>query len=451
MKLLTDRFAARYRIRVLAMFALILIPQALPADDWNGWMGDQRDGVFRESGIVDEIPAEGLPVQWRTKIGGGYAGPAVSNGRVFVFDYQLRNGTPRNDPGSRVSLDGAERLLAIDARTGDVLWEESYDCPYSISYPAGPRCTPTVDGDHVYTLGSEGDLKCRQVDDGSLVWSKSFPRDFRAEVPIWGFASHPLIDGDLLYTMVGGPGQGVVAFDKKTGEVRWKALDTSAGYCPPSIIEAGGVRQLAIYHPKGVVGMDPANGKVHWSVSASPSYDMSIARPMVDGNLLYVSGIHNEALMVELGTNSPTAKERWRGEPKMAVHSANATPLFVDGVLYGTDCNEGSLIAVDATDGSRIWTTFEATKPGEKRFIKHGTAFLTRIGRTDRYLVMSETGDLQMARLNREGFQDLGRMKILEPTGECFGRSVVWSHPAYANQTAYARNDKEIVAVSLAK
>ncbi len=156
-------------------------------------------------------------------------------------------------------------------------------------------------------------------------------------------------------------------------------------------------------------------------------------------------------MLIELAADRPAAKELWRGEPKGAVHSGNSTPLFVDGVIYGTDCNEGSLIAVDSQDGSRLWTTFDATKPGEKRFIKHGTAFITRIGQTDRYLLMSETGDLLMAKLTRSGYQELGRFHAVEPTNEAFGRPVVWSHPAYANRTAYIRNDKEIVAVDLAK
>ena len=172
---------------------------------------------------------------------------------------------------------------------------------------------------------------------------------------------------------------------------------------------------------------------------------------MRDGNRLFASSIHNEAVMIELAANQPSAKELWRGEPKSAVHSANATPMFVDGVVYGTDCNEGNLIAVNGNTGERLWETFAATKPGEKRFIKHGTAFLTRLGDSNRYLVMSETGDLQMAELTANGYKDLGRFHVLEPTSECFGRSVVWSHPAYADRTAYVRNDKEVVAVDLAK
>jgi outer membrane protein assembly factor BamB len=442
-----------HRIFLIARLTCILVgisASVLNAEDWAGWMGSQRDGVLRETGIVDSIPAGGLPVKWRAPLGAGYAGPAVADGRVFVFDYQLKSGTLRNDPGGRVDLQGSERLIALDAATGKVIWESSYECPYSISYPAGPRCTPTVDGDRVYTLGSEGDLRCLGSGSGELIWSLSLKKDLGAEVPIWGFSAHPLIDGELLYTMVGGSGQALVAFDKMTGKVRFKALDGSAGYCPPAIIDAGGVRQLIVYSPKSVVGMNPNDGSTYWSLPIAPSYDMSIARPMVDGNQMYLSGIHNEAMMVTLSSDSPTAKESWRGESKDAVHSANATPLFVDGVVYGTDCNDGSLIAVDGTNGKRLWATFEATKPGEKRFIKHGTAFLTRIGQTDRYLVMSETGHLRMARLTRERYEDLGSMKILEPTGECFGREVVWSHPAYSGQTAFARNDQEIVAVDLA-
>ncbi len=212
---------------LIASTAILMLAQGGPvaADDWSGWMGSERDGVYRETGIVDEIPAAGLKIKWRKPASVGYAGPAAANGRVFVFDYQTESGKAFNDPGQRVNLKGKERLRALDADTGEQLWEHAYDCPYSVSYPAGPRCTPTVDGDFVYTLGSEGDLKCLQASDGQELWSRQFKRDFAAEVPVWGFTSHPLVAGDLLYCMVGGAGQGVVAFDKKSGEVRWKALD----------------------------------------------------------------------------------------------------------------------------------------------------------------------------------------------------------------------------------
>ena len=155
--------------------------------------------------------------------------------------------------------------------------------------------------------------------------------------------------------------------------------------------------------------------------------------------------------MIKLDSEKPGAKEVWRGNPKNSIFGANATPLFVDGVLYGSDCITGKLFAVDGADGKRMWETFDATKPDEKRRAVHGTAFLTQLGDSNRYLLMSETGDLIVAELTREAYKPLGRFRVLEPTGECFNRPVVWSHPAYANKTAYIRNDKEIVAVNLAK
>jgi len=413
-------------------------------------MGPNRDGVYREEGIIEVIPSDGLPVRWRTPIHGGYAGPSVAEGRVYVYDYLIEDGRPFNEPGQRANLRGKERIVALDASDGSEIWSHAYDCPYNISYPAGPRCTPTVDGDRVYILGSEGDLLCLKTDDGEVLWKKSLKRDLSAEPPMWGFSAHPLIDGDLLYTMVGGDGQGVVAFDKMTGDIRWKSLDCKAGYCPPSIIQHGGVRQLIVFHPEAVVSLDPANGNEYWSIPINPRFEMSICRPMIDGNLLYASGLGNESVMMELNSQKPAAKELWRGTPKSSVYGATATPLFVDGVLYGSDCHVGQLYAVDAKDGRRIWGTFDATRPEETRRINHGTAFVTRIGNSDRYLIMNEMGDLVLARLTREKYESLGRFHVLEPTGEAHGRDVVWSHPAYAGKTAYIRNDKEIVAVSLA-
>ena len=420
-------------------------------DDWSGWMGDHRDGVYRENGIVDEIPKRGLPVKWRTPIQAGYAGPAVVGGKVFVFDYEKTSGEQFNNPGKRALLKGYERLLVLDSKTGEQLWSHRYERPYNISYPSGPRCTPTVDDKHVYILGAEGDFRCLTVDGGELVWKRQLAEEFGAEVPVWGFSAHPLVHGDLIYTMVGGEGQGIVAFDKRTGEVRWKALDVGAGYCAPTIVQAGGVEQLIVFHPEGVQGLNPLDGSSYWDVPVNPSYEMSVAIPVVEGNRMYVSSIHTEAVMIELSSDKPGATELWRGEPKNAVHCSNAAPFFVDGVVYGTDCLQGSLIAVDGANGNRLWETFAPTKPDEKRFAKHGTAFMTRLGESNRYFLMSETGDLLVAELTEKGFSERGRMHVVDPTNESFGRPVVWSHPAYADRTVFVRNDKELVAVDLSK
>lgn len=440
--------------RVLLAILFSLAPncfagQAVFADDWPQWMGPQRDDVYHETGVIRAIPDDGLKVKWRVPISGGYAGPAVANGRVFVTDYLSESNEISNNPGARQDRQGKERVLAFDAESGKKLWEYAYDRPYSISYAVGPRCTPTVDGELLYWMGAEGDLVCLQVETGELAWRRSLVDDFGAKIPIWGCAGHPLVDGDLLYIMVGGEGQGVVALDKRSGEVQWKALDTKMGYAPPSIIEAAGTRQLIIYHPEGVASLNPRTGEQYWQVPIEPGYEMSVARPMVDGNRMYASGIGNQSVMIELDETQPGAKALWHGEPKTSVYSGTSTPVFVDGVVYGSDCNVGSLIAVDAENGDRLWTTFEATVPDETRFIKHGTAFVTRLGDSDRYLLFSEVGDLLIAKMTKSGFESLGSFHVLDPTSEAFGREVVWTHPAYAQQTGFFRNDKELVAVDL--
>ena len=449
---IVQQLSTRHLLAILLLIYLtVALPDTSSADNWPAWMGAQRDGVYRETGIVDSIPEAGLKVKWRMPISAGYAGPAVADGKVVVFDYVKSDGEVKNDPGTRVELKGSERITAMNADTGETIWQKSYDCPYSISYPAGPRCTPTIDGDHVYTLGAEGNLQCRSMADGEVVWKIDLKEKLGAKILIWGQSSHPLVDGDLLYTMVGGEGQGIVAFDKMTGDVVWKALDTESGYCPPSIVEAGGVRQLIAFHPTGIASLNPATGEPYWEQEITPLYQMSIARPMVDGDLLYASGIRNASVMMKLDTEKPGAKELWRGTPKTSIFSANATPLFVDGTLYGADCVLGAMIAVDGETGERLWQTFEATRPEESRMVKHGTGFITRIGETDRYFIFNEVGDLVMAKMTPEKFESLGHFHVLEPTGEAFGRDVVWSHPAYADKTLFARNDKEIVAVDLAK
>ena len=173
-------------------------------DEWRQWMGPNRDGVYSESGVIDSIPESGLKVKWRIPIHGGYAGPSVADGNVYVFDFKRADGKPFNHPTKRVELKGEERLVVLDAKTGQEKWVHKYDCDYNISYPAGPRCTPTVDGEHVYILGSEGDFRCLKTKDGDVVWKKNLKTDFGVEAPLWGFSSHPLVDGDLVYTMVGG-------------------------------------------------------------------------------------------------------------------------------------------------------------------------------------------------------------------------------------------------------
>jgi outer membrane protein assembly factor BamB len=237
----------------------------------------------------------------------------------------LKSGKVSNNPGTRDQLTGSERVLCFDVETGKELWKKEYERNYAISYPRGPRCTPTVDSGKAYTLGAEGDLLCLDAASGKVLWSKLLTKEYNVKTPIWGFAAHPLVDGDLLYCVVGGKGSVAVAFDKNTGREVWRALTArEPGYCPPTMIEHAGIKQLLIWHPESLNSLNPKTGKLYWSVPLTPSFGMSITAPRQQGRYLFTCGIGNAAVLLELDNMKPAVKEVWRGKAKTAVIARTA-------------------------------------------------------------------------------------------------------------------------------
>jgi outer membrane protein assembly factor BamB len=429
--------------RLICLF--VLAAPAL-ADDWPQWLGPKRDSVWRETGIVETFPTGGPKVLWRTPISGGFAGPAVADGRVYVADY-VTDGDVKKEVFDRTNFMGKERLLCLDAATGKELWKHEYDVRYTVSYPTGPRCTPTVADGKVYFLGTEGNLACLDGAKGTVLWGKNFKADYGAKTALWGYASHPLVDGKLLYCVVGGEGSCVVAFDKDTGKEVWKALTAEEqGYCPPTLIEAGGTKQLLVWHATSINSLDPATGKKFWTVPIQVGqFKTSIMTPRKDGDLLYAAGEGVHGVMIKLATDKPDGKELWRGKKTNGVYPMSMTPFVEGGYMYGVDTT-GPLRCVKMATGERLW---ESLAPFDGKANDAATAFIVKNG--DRFFLFTEKGDLIVAKLSPEKYEEVSRAKLLEPTTTAFGRSVVWSHPAFANTCVYARNDKEIVCVSLSK
>jgi len=417
------------------------------ADDWNQWRGPRRDGVWRESGITSRFPESGPKILWRAPVANGYSGPAVAGGRVFVMDYLKREGDDTPNPGRKSELKGAERVHCLDSATGETVWKHEYDCDYRISYPNGPRATPTVDGQHVYTLGAEGNLHCLNVQDGSVVWHRDLKKDYGlSEAPHWGFAAHPLVDGDTLYCLVGGQGSVAVAFDKSTGKEKWRALSAKTqGYCPPTMIEAGGTRQLLIWHPESLNSLNPETGEVYWSFAMKPAYDMSIIAPIQYDGYLFACALQGTSILLKLDPNKPSATEVWRGK---GPHPDHNPPVIVDGYIYCVD-ERGQLRCFDLETGEREWESLATATNG--RPANSTTGFIVRQGdEGNQFWIMTESGNLISAELTPEGYNEIDRAKILEPTSRTGNRVVVWSHPAFANRCVFARNDREIICVSLA-
>ena len=436
-----------------SFFILLLLSAILRADDWPQWLGPQRDGVWRESGIVDAFPAGGPKVLWRVKIGGGYTGPAVANGRVYLMDRQVaeKSSVPGN-AFARGIIPGAERVLCLDAKTGSVVWEHRYECTYTMSYSTGPRCTPVVSGGKVWTLGAEGNLLCLDAANGKVLWSHDFKTEYGAKTPMWGFAGHPLLDGQRLICLCGGPGSVAVAFDKDSGKEIWRALDArEPGYCPPTMIEVGGTQQLILWHPQAVNSLDPATGKVFWSYPWEVRSGLTVATPRLSGDLLLLSSFYTSSKCFKLDASKPAATLQWEGKSFSekntdTLHSLISTPFIENGHIYGV-CSYGQLRCLKLDTGERLWETFAATTGGPP--VRWANAFI--IKHEKRFFLANELGDLILANLTPKGYEEISRTKLLKPTTTDPRRAVVWSHPAFANQCVFMRNDEEIVCASLAK
>ena len=449
---------------VMAAGTLVL---PLSAKDWPQWRGAERLGLWTETGILEEFPDEGLTVTWRVPINGGYSGPAVADGRVFVLDYV--------ETEARV-MNGTERLLALSEETGEVLWTHEWATTYRMlmfTYATGPRATPTVDGDRVYVTGSTGRIFCLDAETGDVVWDKDTVAEYDTNIPVWGTSSAPLVDGDRVIFLVGGePDALVMAFDKHTGEEVWRALEsrTEMGYTQPLIIQAGGARQLIVWHPRGLSSLNPETGELYWEEEFTGRANMTVADAVKSGSYLFVSGFYSGSLMMRLDLDRPAATALWKGQNNRVLengievaetsglHSVMTTPLVVGNYIYGIG-SHGQVRGLLADTGERVWEAEGLTtrnRWGSAYFIKH----------EDRYFVYNENGDLIIVRFSPDGYVELDRTHLLNPTSRSgYGgartgsrgrashgqsdRLVVWAHPAFANRHIVLRNDEEIIRVSM--
>jgi outer membrane protein assembly factor BamB len=422
------------------------------ADDWPQWLGPRRDGVWRETGIIEKFDSANPKPVWRTSIGAGYSGPAIASGKVYVTDRQLGAGAANPaDPFTPVLTKGGERVLCLNEADGRLIWKHEYECPYTVSYPAGPRVAPLVSGGKVYTLGAEGNLLCLDAASGKVLWSREFKREFGIKTPMWGFSGHPLLDGNRLICLAGGRGTTAMAFDKDTGREIWRALSAEEpGYSSPMMVEAGGARQLILWHPESANALDPETGKLHWAVPFKSNTGLSVATPRQLGDYLFFTSFYNGALMLRLDRDAPAATPVWqtaKANERNTTHlnAIICTPFLEDGHIYGV-CSYGQLRCLRIDSGERVWETLQATTSGEP--VRWANAFIVKNG--DRFFLFNEKGDLIIARLSPRGYEELSRARLLDPVNKDPGRAVVWSHPAFANRRVYARNDREIACFDLA-
>lgn len=426
----------RISLAVLTMWVVSVVP-ATGGEDWPQWRGAQRDGVWREEGLTDRFDQPQIPIRWTVPIGSGYTGPTVADGRVYVMD---RLTEPEQ----------TERVLCFDWQTGESLWSHAYECVYvGIGYQAGPRASVTIDEGRAYSIGAMGHLFCFDAATGQVHWNRDLNTEYSIRMPKWGIASAPLIEDDLVILHIGGEDACLVAFDKVTGQERWKALSDDASYSAPIVVDQAGHRVLVCYTGDRIVGLDPASGELHWAFPHPwENWPIAISTPVVQDDLLLLSDAHKGSLLLRLLQDRVDIQKVWHRRREEvpnqeALHCLNSTPMIDGDSIYGAD-GRGILRCLDLATGEQIWQDETATPP-----TRFGTVHLVRQG--DRTWLFNERGELIIGRLTPEGFEELSRAKLIETTTEQYRvrDGVTWSHPAFAYQHVFARNDRELLSADL--
>jgi outer membrane protein assembly factor BamB len=387
----------------------LLVSMPAAAADWPQWLGPARDGVASQDEQLAPWGEDGPREAWRVPGGGGYAGMAIADGRLFTA-------YARGDE---------EWAVALDAVSGKELWQVLLGPVFREQAGGpGPRSTPTVDGDRVYVLGAQGYLHALRVADGKSLWSVDYRGRFDAETPQFGFAGSPLIEGDLLVVEVGGGrGKQVAALDKMTGETVWTAGDDKAGYASPIGLSLDRRRQVVVFGGSGLAGIDLKDGKVLWTYPWRTEYDISAATPVwVAPDRLFIStGYDTGGTLIRLEGNR--ASQVWKNRE---LRNHFATSISYGGYLYGFD--ESTLKCVDLKDGSRVW---------RQRGFGKGSLIIA-----GGYLVvLGDKGNLVLAEAAPTAYRQVASAQVLQ--GRC------WVVPSVAGGRLYVRDDQEIVCLDL--
>jgi len=425
-------------------------------DDWPIFLGPTGDSKSRERGIITKWPRKGLPIVWQQRTGMGYGMPAISRGRLFQFD---RTGKKA-------------RLACQKAETGEPLWNFEYDTSYEdlYGYDNGPRCSPIVDEDRVYTFGAEGMLHCLRVTDGKLLWKIDTMARFDVAQNFFGVGSAPVIDGDLLICNIGGsnedsrdapPGaldrvhgkdSGVVAFDKRTGEVKYHVSDELASYASPTLATIDGRRWLFVFARGGLLGMNPASGKIdfHFPWRDKVLESVNASNPVVVNDLVLISeayGVGSAVLRVKPGGQEVVWSDKERRRDKSLMTHWN-TPVHHEGYVYassGRHTNEAELRCVEMATGKVMWSQPDLTR----------SSLLYADGH---FIVLTEGGDLLLIRATPEKFDVVTFSQFEAPEdgpvapGAAPRRLLnypAWAAPILSHGLLYLRGHDRLVCVEL--
>jgi outer membrane protein assembly factor BamB len=404
-------------------FLIVLILTPAAAGDWPQFLGPTRNGVYAGPPLTASWPKDGPPIVWQRKVGQGFSGPAVASGNLILFHRP----------------DDKETIECLDANTGKTLWTFDYPTAYrdDFGFDEGPRATPAIADDRVYTYGAEGVLTCFDLASGKKIWGIDAKKEFHAPKGFFGIACSPLVESNAVILNIGGSdGAGIVAFDKLNGKILWKATNDQASYSSPVAATIHNRRYLFVLTLANFVALDPANGKILFQYPFRPPIRSSVtaAAPLVIDDTIFLSASYGlGAALLKITPDGP--KKIWSGDDILSNHYA--TCVHLNGFLYGihgrTDPGfepPASLRCVEVKTGKVRWQ--------QDAF---GAATLTLAG--DQLFILTEKGELIRAPATPSSFKPLDRAQVLS--------TQVRAHPALANGLLYARSKDKLVCLNLQK
>ena len=389
------------------------------ASDWPQFLGPDRNGACAATNLAETWPKEGPPIVWRKKIGQGFSGPTVAAGKLILFH----------------RLDGKETVECLDAGNGKPFWTFDYPTGYrdDFGFDEGPRATPAVADGRIFTFGAEGVVHCLDSGTGKKIWNVNTKAWFETSKGFFGAACSPLVDGDAVMLNIGGAnGAGIVALDKASGKVLWKATEDEASYSSPVSATLGGRRCAFFLTRNRLVALDPANGKMFFDFPWQPRVHASVsaATPLIIGDLIFLSASY-ETGAVLLRADDNKVEKIWSNDDVLSNHYA--TSIHHHGFLYGFDGRQElgqNLRCVELKSGKVRWS--------EDRF---GAGTVTLVNHN--LMVLRENGELILAPASPEGFKPVARAQILA--------SGVRAYPALADGHLYARSKDSLVCIDLRK
>ena len=394
---------------------------AIATRDWPQFHGPARDSICREEGLLKEWPADGPKLLWTLEgLGRGYSTVSIAGGKLFTMGDR------------KVDAEEAQSVIAFDLATRTELWCTRIGAPHE---DGGPRCTPTVDGDRVYAIGTDGDLVCLNVADGQLVWRKNFVEDYQGQfMSVWKFSESPLVDGDRLICTPGGPDATIVALNKHNGQELWKCAipdlgekgADGAGYSSAVVAEIRGVRQYVQLVGRGVIGVEAATGRFLWGYNQIANNVANITSPSVRGDYVFASTAYNTGsvlLRIDRTAQEFQASEVYFIHPKDFQNHHGGVVLLGDYIYGGHGPNRGGPACVELATGEVVW---------KERAPATGSAAVLY---ADGHLIYRyDRGDVLLIEASPKGLNIKGRFTAPDDEGPA------WPHPVIHDGKLYLRH-----------